>query len=210
MAPSKSHHSSVGNLLDSIGPSPASSSRTGAYPGSFNPPTLAHLAIAAAARQQRELDRIDLVLSRRALAKEEVDHPRFTDRVAVVTESVAHLDWINVVVTDAQLLVDIAAGYDVIVMGADKWVQINDPRWYNDSLTRRDEAIAALPELAIAPRPPLHIPASFELQLDAAYATMSSTLARGGAIELMTQAARRFASETGAWLDPQRYELDRC
>lgn len=205
----RSHHSSVGNPLDNLGSPAAPSPRTGAYPGSFNPPTLAHLAIAAAARKQRGLDRIDLVLSHRALAKEDVEHPRFGDRVAVVTESVAHLEWINVVVTDAQLLVDIAAGYDVIVMGADKWVQINDPRWYNDSLERRDQAIAALPELAIAPRPPVVIPPAFQLHLDGVYATMSSTLARGGATELMTHAARRFASETGAWLDPQRYELHR-
>ncbi|MDT1909227.1 hypothetical protein, partial [Acinetobacter baumannii] len=35
--------------------------RIGAYPGTFNPPTIAHLAVADAARAQRRLDRVVLV-----------------------------------------------------------------------------------------------------------------------------------------------------
>jgi len=34
----------------------------GCYPGSFNPPTIAHLAVADAARRQAGLDSVDLVL----------------------------------------------------------------------------------------------------------------------------------------------------
>ena len=40
----------------------------GAYPGTFNPPTRAHLAVAAAAREQCGLARVDLVVSVRSLA----------------------------------------------------------------------------------------------------------------------------------------------
>ena len=58
--------------------------RIGAYPGSFNPPTIAHVAIADAARRQRHLDRVDLVLSRVPLAKEHVQLPLFEHRVAVL------------------------------------------------------------------------------------------------------------------------------
>ena len=35
-------------------------------------------------------------------------------------------------VTDAQLIVDIARDYDVVVMGADKWAQVRDAAWYGD------------------------------------------------------------------------------
>ncbi len=195
------HH---GPMADPI--SPSTRERTGVYPGSFNPPTVAHLAIADAARGQRALDRVFLVISRRALAKEHIEHPRFEDRVEVVTASVAHLDWLDVIVTERQLLVDIADGHDVLVMGADKWAQINDPAWYQGSISRRDQAMDRLPELAIAPRPPIGVPPRHLLEMPSDYHHVSSTLAREGALDVMTPAARRFAERTGAWIDPDRYE----
>jgi nicotinic acid mononucleotide adenylyltransferase len=73
--------------------------RTAAYPGSFNPPTVAHLAIAEAARDQFGVDRVDLVLSRVALAKEHVLKPPFADRVATVERVAATRPWLGVVVT---------------------------------------------------------------------------------------------------------------
>lgn len=184
----------------------ATSGRTGVYPGSFNPPTIAHLAIADAARQQRRLDRVWFVLSRRALAKEHVEHPHFDHRVEVVTASIAHLAWLDVIVTDAQLLVDIADGHDVLILGADKWEQINDPVWYDDSERDRDAAIERLPELAIAPRPPIEVPPAHRLEVPGEFGSVSSTLARGGAVDLMTDAARIFAESTGAWVDTDYYE----
>ena len=62
--------------------------RVGIYPGSFNPPTIAHLAIAAAARDQRSLDRVVLAHSHRVLGKGEVERPLFRHRVEVL-EAVA-------------------------------------------------------------------------------------------------------------------------
>lgn len=185
---------------------PGTAGRSGIYPGSFNPPTVAHLAIAEAALHQRRLSRVVLSLSVRTLAKEHVDHPRFADRVAVVRESVAELSWIEVMVTEHQLLVDIATGHDVLIMGADKWAQINDPRWYGGSVPARDRALARLPELAIAPRPPVPVPEEHRLVVAEEVSTVSSTRARQGALDLMTPAARRFAHRSGAWLDPDRYE----
>lgn len=180
--------------------------RTGVYPGSFNPPTIAHLAIAEAARHQRRLDRVWFVLSRRTLAKEDVDHPHFDHRVEVLTASVAHLPWLDVSVTDAQLLVDIADGHDVLILGADKWEQINDPVWYDDSPEARDAAIERLPELAIAPRPPINVPDAHRLDVAEVFGSVSSTQARNGALDLMTDAARAFAERSGAWIDLERYE----
>ena len=62
--------------------------------------------------------------------------------------------WLGVIVTDAQLITDIAAGYDVVVMGADKWAQVRDPAWYDGSVAgARRRARAALAGARRAPRP---------------------------------------------------------
>ncbi len=180
--------------------------RSGVYPGSFNPPTTAHLAIAEAALTQRSLDRVDLVVSRIALAKEEIERPRLDDRVEVLRASVSALTWARVVVTDDQLLVDIAAAYDVVIMGADKWEQVNDPAFYGGSLAERDAALARLPELAIAARPPLDPPEAHRLIVDGGIGRVSSTAARAGASRHMTAAAAEFDRVTGAWSDPERYD----
>ena len=91
------------------------------FPGSFNPPTLAHLAI------------------------------------EVLRASCAAIDGLGVVVSRLQLIADLADGYDVVIIGADKWHQIHDVQFYGGSLAHRDSAIARLPAVAIAPRPPLEI-----------------------------------------------------
>ncbi|MDH4279708.1 MAG: hypothetical protein OEZ14_00110 [Acidimicrobiia bacterium] len=178
----------------------------GVFPGSFNPPTVAHLAIAEAARHQHDLDVVDLVVSRRALAKEAVEHPRFEDRIEVIRRSIEPHRWLDVVVTEAQLLVDIAHGYDLLIVGADKWAQIQELQWY-ETPTARDRALAELPPTAIVPRLGHPHPEGLVLDLDdATLAAVSSTRARAGEIELMAQAARRFALETGAWIEPDRYD----
>ena len=178
--------------------------RLGVYPGSFNPPTIGHLAIAEAALHQRGLDRVDLTVSRVALGKEAVERPSFDDRIAVLEASVADIAGLEVVVTDHQLLVDIARGYDAVVMGADKWAQVLDPAFYGDSAEARDRAVEALLEfdLAIAPRPPFEVPANAELVISTDIDLVSSTGARQGRLEWMTAAARAFDDATGAWSNP--------
>ena len=178
----------------------------GVYPGSFNPPTLAHLGIAAAARDRHGLDRVDLVLSVRALEKEHVDRPLWRDRLAVLEAVAGRVGWLGVRTTEAQLLADIAEGYDVLIMGADKWHQVLDVRYYGGSAEARDAAVARLPRLAIAPRPPLEVPPELVLEVEDRYAAMSSSKARDGARELMVPEAAEFDRRTGAWTDPARYE----
>ena len=181
------------------------SPRRGVYPGSFNPPTLAHVEIAAAAARQHRLDVVDLAISRVALAKEDVTVPRFDHRLHVVTQVVADHDWLGLFVTDAQLLVDIARGYDVLVMGADKWHQIQDPMFYDDNEAARDAAMAALPSVAVAPRPPLDVPADLLLDVPEEFSEMSSSAARAGMHHWMHPKALAFDLETGAWTDRDRY-----
>ncbi len=180
--------------------------RRAAYPGSFNPATNAHLAVADAVRRQRDVGQVTLVVSHRALAKEEVVHPTMVHRHQVLEALADRVPWLEVQITERQLLADISEGFDVLVMGADKWHQINELRWYDNDPTERDAALARLPELAIAPRPPFETPDEYELHLDDAYAEVSSTAARSGALELMVPEARRFALRTGAWIEPQRYD----
>lgn len=179
--------------------------RTGVYPGTFNPPTLAHLAIAAAARARHRLDRIDLTVSRVALGKGCLERPILEDRLDVLRAEAAEHEWLAVVLTDAALIVDIAHGYDVVIMGADKWAQVRDQAWY-DSPAERDRALAELPTLAIAPRPPHQVPEEHQLAVSPELGTISSTLARDGHRDLMTPAAVRFDELSGAWSDRARYE----
>ena len=108
------------------------------------------------------------------------------------------IDGIEVITTDAQLIVDIAAGYDVVVMGADKWAQIGDVEWYTDRAAR-DAALSALPRLALVPRPPLDVPDEYLVPVSDDILEISSSAVRAGRVEWMTTAAREFHEATGAW-----------
>ena len=124
----------------------------GCYPGSFNPPTVAHLAVAEAAVRQGRLARVDLVLSRVALGKEAVVEPTVDQRRVVLEAVATGRPWLGVAVTDARLIAEVAAGYDAVVMGADKWAQVLDPAWYGGSAAARDAAVTSLPRVLVAPR----------------------------------------------------------
>jgi len=166
--------------------------RRGVYPGSFNPPTIAHMAIAEAAREQRSLDQIVFAISSVALAKPTSGVTDVDVRARWVRDAVAHWPWAKVEIVAAQLLVDIAAGFDVVIMGEDKWEQINDPQFYGHSDSGRDAALARLPELAIAPRrsqadDQSTLPARTAIQVDSWTADVSSTAVRQGSFEWRAQ-----------------------
>jgi nicotinic acid mononucleotide adenylyltransferase len=177
----------------------------GAFPGSFNPITIAHLAVAEAARDQFGLARVDLVVSRVALAKEDVSRPRLEDRLAVLGAVAAVRPWLGLRVTDARLLAEMAAGYDVLVVGADKWAQLHDPAWYG-SEQARDAALAQLCQVAVVPRPPHAGPSEGILAVPGLPDGVSSTAVRTGRTEWMAPEAAEFDARTGAWTDPARYE----
>ena len=173
---------------------------SGVYPGSFNPPTIAHLAIANAGRKHYGLDRVELAISRVALDKETVTMPTFEDRVDVVRRSCDDLEWLDVVVTNDQLLADIADGYDVLIMGEDKWAQLHELRFY-DSPEHMNASLQRLPSLAIAPRPDtdaldaVAIPVGTRLDVEDWILDVSSSAARSGRPEWMTPAA----TASGHW-----------
>lgn len=171
---------------------------TAAYPGSFNPPTVAHVAIAEAARARHGIDRVDLVLSRVPLVKGMVEHPSMADRLDVLQRLADRLGWLGVVVSERQLIAELAEGYDVVIMGADKWEQIHDVIFYDGSAAERDAAVARLPTIAVAPRPPHVVPAHLVLTVPDGLGEVSSTRARSGAAHLMVPEALASGLWTGA------------
>jgi len=161
----------------------------GVYPGSFDPPTIAHVAIAEAAVRAGALDRLDLALSRVALGKDAAAQAPIEARRAVVERLTSTRPWLRVVVTDAQLIADIAAGYDVVVVGADKWAQVRDPAWY-DSVTQRDAALASLARVLVVPRPGFDVEDADVLDVPPHLGAVSSSAARAGRTDLIAPECR--------------------
>jgi nicotinic acid mononucleotide adenylyltransferase len=152
----------------------------GVYPGSFDPLTIAHVEIARAAATQLRLERVDLAVSRRTLGKDHLDDTSVQARVDALRRAAGTRPWLGVVVTDASLIAEIAAGYDVVVMGADKWAQVVDPAWYGHDDAARDAAVASLPRIAVAPRGGLAVPDELRLDVPEHLAEVSATAVRAG------------------------------
>ncbi len=183
--------------------------RVGVYPGTFDPPTVAHLAIAEAALRQGELDRVCLVVSRSPLGKDPAV-PSLEHRLSVLSEVAASRPWLDVAVSELTLIVDLAKGYDAVVMGTDKWLQVCDPDWYGGSVRTRDEALDSLPRLLLAQRRGhrkiLTFPeGALMLKVDEEHEHVSSSGARAGRLQWMAPEAAAFDAATGAWSRPDRY-----
>ena len=127
------------------------------YPGSFDPPTIAHVHLAETAIAQLGLDRVDFALSARTLGKDDSRLRLIDDRVAELTAISSGNARIGVTMTPHSLVADIAEGYEVIILGADKWHQVLDPVWYA-GIDARNEALQRLPLVALAARPPWTMP----------------------------------------------------
>ena len=138
------------------GPAPAEGP-IGVYPGSFDPPTVAHVNLAEQAVAQLGLARLDLVISHDTLGKDDAALTAIDERVAALTHLAETRPWLTAGTTPHRLVADIAEGYDAVVIGADKWHQLLDPGWYGGT-DERDAALRRLPTVALAPRPPWTIP----------------------------------------------------
>ena len=163
----------------------------GVYPGTFDPPTVAHLHIARRAVEQLGLDRLDLTISSSTLGKDDARLTPIDERIAELEAIIGDDRRFAVRSSPDSLIVDLADGYDVIVVGADKWAQVLDPVWYGGT-DARDEALARLPIVALAPRPPWTDPESdpvgvvpdevtlVVLEIDPVHHPVSATAVRDG------------------------------
>ena len=134
------------------------------FPGSFNPPTNAHLAMLSQAEQFGRLHgetRIYAAMSKRTTDKETVERPLLVDRILLLdTVLHHHAPHTGILLFNRGLYVEqaeaIRSQYSEVrqlyfLLGFDKIVQIFDARYYED----RDRALRelfALAEILVAPR----------------------------------------------------------
>lgn len=166
--------------------------RRGVFPGSFNPLTVAHLEIARLARDRYSLDEVQLLVSHVALDKTNPPGPPFAERIAVLKAEASDYPWLTVDTTDQQLIADMARDFDVVIMGADKWIQVNNVAYY-DSLSARDAALASLPTVVVAQRGDFGIDGDNAnvLVTPTELHDVSSSKARDGAHHLMAPQSRK-------------------
>ena len=151
-----------------------------AFPGTFDPLTVGHLAVAQAAHHELHLEVVELVISVDPIGKQ-AGSP-VSERLAAIEQHRAGRPWLTGRQTAHRLLADIAEGYDVLVIGADKWHQLHDLSYYGGA-DARDEALARLPRLVVAPRagaalpddPSVHV-----LRTPVGVREVSSTAVRAG------------------------------
>ncbi len=129
-------------------------------PGSFNPPTMAHLALAESALKTGKVDAVCFLLATRTVNKERVEGASLADRLLLLEEITRGHPKLGVVLVNRGLYVDQARiaraalprlGELWFIVGFDKIVQIFDPRYY----AHRDIALDELFRLArffVAPR----------------------------------------------------------
>lgn len=173
----------IQSLLDQLNPDappqalivPGSPIRQGTiivFPGSFNPPTNAHLALMSQARQfarshllspdeKNSPVRLYAAISKHIVDKEAVQRPILLDRIMLLDNVLRHhLRHTGIMLLNRGLYVEQAQGILTcfprvaklyFLVGFDKIVQILDPHYYKD----RDAALRelfALAELLVAPR----------------------------------------------------------
>lgn len=170
-------------------------SRHAVYPGSFDPLTRAHLAVADAAVATGVIDEVRLVLSDVALAKESGHHDDIGTRLAAIAaraDAAPARPWLRAERTPHQFVSDIARGAAAVVVGADKWEQLVDVSFYADAAAR-DASLRALPHVLVAPRGTAVIPDDEAiarwgltvtvLDVPSEFAAVSSTAVRAGRAE---------------------------
>jgi cytidyltransferase-like protein len=131
------------------GPPPTGSPRVALFPGSFDPPTVGHVALAEAAA--REVDLVLLVYATAPLPKGPGASPPLLDepsRIEALSRLARARPSLMAAVASHGLLVDqveavgdaLPGSRIVLAVGSDKFLQVLDPAWYED----RDAAMRRL------------------------------------------------------------------
>ena len=137
------------------------------------------MAVIDAALEQRRLDRLDLAISQAAFDKAHLSE-QIEQRVDALHRFADGRSDIGIVVSQHRLIADLAVGYDAVVMGADKWHQLHELRFYDGRVSARDAAVASLPDVAVAPRLGWSAPPEHRLHLSPNFEGVSATAVRAG------------------------------
>ncbi len=139
------------------------------FPGSFNPPTTAHLALLKQARhfarlaavRGRETMQLYAALSKHIVDKESIERPLLLDRILLLDDLLRHrFPHAGILLFNRGLYVEQAQAVRtafpqvrrlLFLMGFDKIVQILDPHYYEDRAAALHD-LFALAELLVAPR----------------------------------------------------------
>ena len=147
-------------LKEIVSPSGAPAKRLALLPGSFNPLTDAHAALADAVLANGCCERLGYLLASRTVNKERLEGASLADRLICLSEFVGHRPAQGVVLVNRGLYVEQAElvhqSLPVVedlwfVVGHDKIVQIFDPRYYHDRDAALDR-LFALSSFLVAPR----------------------------------------------------------
>lgn len=149
------------------------------FPGSFDPPTEAHVAIALAALHQLNLHRFDFAVSKDALGKSPGSQAPLEDRVRILLDITQRDPRLGILVTPDRLLSDISQSYDFLVIGEDKLSQLRDPEFY-ESIEEMEAKLRLLPELVVVPRGTSKTLPHRLLSLKVDISAVSSTKVRAG------------------------------
>lgn len=123
--------------------------RVGILPGSFNPPTRAHVELALEAKKSFKLDSVIFTISRVTIDKEEIEGLCLEDRLLILSLIARELGWVSLAATNRGLYYEQANALRVLLgrkakfyflVGMDKVLQILDPRYYEN----RESALLSL------------------------------------------------------------------
>jgi nicotinate-nucleotide adenylyltransferase len=89
---------------------PLTEGRLGIFPGAFNPPTVAHLALAQQAREQHQLDQVVFLLPEVFPHKPYTGAP-FADRIAMLEAAASDDPALAIASSDRGLFIDIARDF---------------------------------------------------------------------------------------------------
>ncbi len=208
--------------------------RLALLPGSFNPLTDAHVALADLALESGHVDAIAFLLASRTVDKERVEGASLADRLICLVDHVETHSRQGVLLFNRGLYVDQAEiarqmfpNLDELwfVVGYDKIVQIFDPRYYQDRHDALDRLFARasflvstraparprdLDDFLARPENRRYADRVLRLDLPVAYQRLSSTRVRDAALygTIATTSVPpivvRFMRDTGAYQPPER------
>ncbi len=209
--------------------------RVGILPGSFDPPTRAHVELALEAKKAFKLDSVIFTISRVTIDKEEIEGLCLEDRLLILSLIARELGWVSLAATNRGLYYEQANALRALLgrkakiyflVGMDKVMQILDPRYYENretallSLFTEAQIVAAnrgslreeeLKEMLASPENENFKDRIYYLPLAEETAEISSSalrdkIHRGEAFESrVPETVAAFVTETGAYRNVYEY-----